>query len=296
MNANELENTMHAFVNGQIDVFVCTTIVESGLDISNANTMIIDHADHFGLAQLYQLRGRIGRSSRQAYAMLVVDSMSNITPEAKKRLMTLEQFSDLGSGFSIAMRDLEIRGAGNLLGEKQHGLISAVGFDLYQDFLKEAVEEIKENKKIRAKEPDIRVEVKAFIPEEYIPAYTQRLEIYQRLSSAVSQTEVDEMLVEVKDRFGVVPDEVIALFDLIRIKMAGRELELEVIAIFSTSFRIEFPKEPEVNAQKLGKIMSIVPQHAKLGYNKPISITIPINISDKINSLQATRNMLLKLL
>ena len=212
MKEHELERIMYDFINGEIDVLVSTTIIETGLDISNVNTMIIHDADNMGLSQLYQLRGRVGRSNRTAYAFLMYKRNKMLKEVAEKRLHAIREFTDLGSGFKIAMRDLEIRGAGNLLGAEQHGHMEAVGYDLYCKMLNEAVKEQKgEWQEKEEFETTIDLDVNAFIPERYIKNEMQKLDIYKRIAGIESEEERDDMLEELMDRFGEPPRSVLLL-------------------------------------------------------------------------------------
>ena len=219
MKEHELERIMYDFINGEIDVLVSTTIIETGLDISNVNTMIIHDADNMGLSQLYQLRGRVGRSNRTAYAFLMYKRNKMLKEVAEKRLHAIREFTDLGSGFKIAMRDLEIRGAGNLLGAEQHGHMEAVGYDLYCKMLNEAVKEQKgewqENEEF---ETTIDLDVNAFIPERYIKNEMQKLDIYKRIAGIESEEERDDMLEELMDRFGEPPRSVQNLLSIASLK------------------------------------------------------------------------------
>ena len=194
MNEHQLEDIMYDFINGDIDVLVSTTIIETGLDIANANTMIIQDADRFGLSQLYQLRGRVGRSNRMAYAFLLYQRDKMLKEVAEKRLAAIREFTDLGSGFKIAMRDLEIRGAGNLLGESQSGHMAAVGYDLYCKMLNEAVSQLKGEKEEADYATTIDLDIDAFIPESYIKNEYQKLDIYKRIAGIETQQDYDDML------------------------------------------------------------------------------------------------------
>ena len=202
MSERELERVMYGFINGEVDVLVSTTIIETGLDIGNVNTMIIHDADNLGLSQLYQLRGRIGRSNRTAYAFLMYRRNKMLKEVAEKRLSAIREFSDLGSGFKIAMKDLEIRGAGNLLGEQQHGHMEAVGYDLYCKMLHEAVKSAKGETVEESFDTSIDIELDAYIPNGYIANEYQKLDIYKRIAAIENEEEKDEMLDELIDRFG----------------------------------------------------------------------------------------------
>src|SRR5438128_275591 len=227
MKERELEATMVKFVSGQADVLASTAIVESGLDIPATNTIVVNRADRFGLAQLYQLRGRVGRERQQAYACLLVPADGRVDEQAQRRLRALQEFTELGSGFKLALRDLEIRGAGNLLGAAQHGHIAAVGFDLYAKLLAEAVRELKGEPTAAAVEPVISVAVEGFLPDDYVPEVNQRLAFYKRLASAVSDAEVDDLRAELLDRFGPPPTEAEQLFDVVHLRVAARSLGVE---------------------------------------------------------------------
>ena len=218
MREHKLENIMLDFINGEIDVLVSTTIIETGLDISNANTMLIHDADQLGLAQMYQLRGRVGRSNRMAYAFLLYRRDKLLKEVAEKRLAAIREFTDLGSGFKIAMRDLEIRGAGNLLGAEQHGHMEAVGYDLYCKMLNEAVKHLKGEMEEEPYTTTVDLNVDAFIPASYIPNEYQKLDIYKRIASIANQEEMDDMLEELIDRFGDVPKKVQQLLTIAMLK------------------------------------------------------------------------------
>ena len=198
MEGRKLENVMMDFMRGDYDILVATTIIESGLDIPNANTIIINNANHFGLSDLHQMRGRVGRSNKKAFCYLLAPPMHSLTPEARKRLIAIEQFSDLGSGFQIAMRDLDIRGAGNLLGGEQSGFISEIGFDMYQKILQEAIDELKETEfkelyaeelkdKDFVKDCQLETDLEIMIPDKYISNIGERLSIYRDLDNLQSQ-------------------------------------------------------------------------------------------------------------
>lgn len=249
MDEMELSRVMVDFLEGNYDVLVSTMIVESGLDLPNVNTMIVNRADRFGVAQLHQLRGRIGRSSRKAYAFLLVPPNFEISRVARKRLAALTNFSSLGAGFQVAMRDLEIRGAGNLLGREQSGYINAVGFEMYQRLIEEAVREVKledvENGNGAAPPPELKVQLEAdaFFPEDYMPEGSMRLNFYRELSRAADLERVNELLNEVEDRFGRLPEDARNLFDMMRVKLLGERLEASEIDIQAPELRVRFDPE-----------------------------------------------------
>ncbi len=228
MSERELEAVMVKFVDGQTDVLVSTAIIESGLDIPQSNTIIINRADRFGLAQLYQLRGRVGRERQQAYAYLLIPADGRLDETAQRRLRVIEEATELGAGLRLALRDLEIRGAGNLLGAAQHGHIAAVGFDLYTKLLSEAVRELKGEAPAAASvEPAISLDVEALLPETYVPEVNQRLALYKRLAEAAAPEEIEELRVELADRFGPRPAAVDTLLDIAALRATARRLSVE---------------------------------------------------------------------
>ncbi len=227
MKERELEATMVKFVTGQADVLVSTAIVESGLDIPASNTIVVNRADRFGLAQLYQLRGRVGRERQQAYAYLLVPADGRVDEQAQRRLRALQELTELGSGFKLALRDLEIRGAGNLLGAEQHGHIAAVGYDLYSKLLAEAVRELRGEPTAAAVEPVISVAAEGFLPDDYVSEVNQRLALYKRLAGAATDAEVAELRAELLDRFGPLPEHAERLLDVVRLRVAARALGVE---------------------------------------------------------------------
>ena len=224
MRERELEKIMYDFISGEIDVLVSTTIIETGLDISNVNTIIIHDSDRFGLSQLYQLRGRVGRSGRMAYAFLLYRRDKLLKEVAEKRLAAIREFTDLGSGFKIAMRDLEIRGAGNLLGAEQHGHMEAVGYDLYCKMLNEAVRHLKgETKEEEGYNTVIDLNVDAYIPDTYIPNEYHKLDIYKRIAAIETEEDMEDMTEELIDRFGDFPKKVEMLLEVAGLKALAHE-------------------------------------------------------------------------
>jgi transcription-repair coupling factor (superfamily II helicase) len=231
MPSEELERVMVDFVDGKADLLLCTTIIESGLDIPRANTMFVNRADMFGLAQLYQLRGRIGRSRERAFCYLLIPPEETLGSDAKKRLAVLQRFTELGAGFQIASHDLEIRGAGDLLGAKQSGAIAAVGFETYTAMLEEAVASLKGEPIHEETDPELTCDLPGFIPDDYLPDVGQRLELYRRLSSSRDEEEVREIVGEIADRYGPPPPEVDILADIMTVKGIGRKLGARAIEL-----------------------------------------------------------------
>jgi transcription-repair coupling factor (superfamily II helicase) len=263
MGERELEAVMVKFVDGQADVLVSTAIVESGLDIPASNTIIINRADRFGLAQLYQLRGRVGRERQQAYAYLLVPADGRVDEAAQRRLRVIEELTELGAGFKLALRDLEIRGSGNLLGAEQHGHIAAVGFDLYTKLLAEAVRELKGEPAVAVMDPVITVEVEALLPASYVPEVNQRLGLYKRLAEATGEEEIAEIRAELEDRFGPLPAPVEALLDVVALRMGARQAGVEriearggrVLLTFAPSTPVTPDRILQVIAQSRGRMM-----------------------------------------
>lgn len=233
MNESELENVMVGFLEGEYDVLVSTTIIETGVDIPNVNTLIVHDADRMGLSQLYQLRGRVGRSNRVAFAYFTYQQNKILTEVAEKRLQAIKEFTELGSGFKIAMRDLSIRGAGNLLGSQQHGFIDSVGFDMYSKMLSEAIEHrkagIQEEPEQKALEPELTLKIDAYIPDEYIADEKQKIEIYKEFQALATTADIQGLQDELMDRFGEYPVEVENLFTVSRLRMLAKQEKIEQI-------------------------------------------------------------------
>ncbi|MGC8863970.1 MAG: transcription-repair coupling factor, partial [Armatimonadota bacterium] len=240
MHESELERVMMDFYEHRFDVLVCTTIIESGLDIPNANTIIINEADKLGLAQLYQLRGRVGRSDRQAYAYLLYRPDKVISELAEKRLDAIREFAELGSGFRIALRDLEIRGAGNLLGAEQSGQMAAVGFDLYCQLLARAVAEVKGEEVEEFELPTVDLPIDAYIPQDYMPTEAHRILFYKKMAAVKSREDVQAVQDELEDRFGDPPRAVWNMLALIRLRLRCRELGIASIKTFRNQIRVDF--------------------------------------------------------
>ena len=255
MGEGELEKVMIDFVDGRFDVLCSTTIIESGLDIPRANTMIVNHADRFGLAQLYQMRGRIGRSRERAFCYLVVPAESALSAEAKQRLAVLQRFTELGAGFQVATHDLEIRGAGDLLGERQHGLVAAVGFDTYVRILEEAVAELRGQPIQREQDPEISVDVPAFLPDDYIPDTGQRLELYRRLAQAPDEDHVKATVEEIADRYGPLPEEVVLLAEVMSQKTMLRKLGAGSYDLSATRLAVGFDSDAPLQP---ARVMALV--------------------------------------
>ena len=275
MEAKVLENKILEFMAGDYDMLLCTTIIENGLDIGNANTIIINQAQNIGLSDLHQLRGRVGRSNRRAFCYLIVPPLVSITEDARRRLKAIESFSDLGSGFNIAMQDLDIRGAGNLLGAEQSGFITDMGFETYQKILAEAMEELgaetgivtKESNETFVSDCTIETDQLALIPDTYIDMTAEKIRIYKELDSLVSDKELESMRSRLTDRFGPMPIELERLFDIVRIRQLGKKLGFEKIIIKNgviIAFFITNPLSQYYRSDKFSKVLEKVNEHPKL--------------------------------
>jgi len=282
MPERELERVMKNFLDRKYQILLSTTIIESGLDIPSVNTIIINRADRLGLAQLYQLRGRVGRSYHRAYAHLLIPPLKLLTRDARKRLKAIEEFTELGSGFHLAMRDLEIRGAGNLLGAQQHGFIEAVGFDLYIRLLEEAVAQLKGTPaEDHASEIKVTTDLDLFLPENYIPGSNQRVDIYRRFSGADSFEIIDELLRELADRFGPPPEAARNLSSLASIKLYGKKINLESLQLKKNMLKLEFASSKNIGRQKIEQWVSVIPEKIEFKYDRNFNMEITLKDSDE---------------
>ena len=254
MEDRDLERVMNAFLSKEFDVLVSTSIIESGLDVPNANTIIINNAHHFGISQLYQMRGRVGRSDVLAKAFLVIPAKSEISPESMRRLKALEQYTDLGSGYQLAMRDLEIRGAGNLLGQEQHGFIAEVGFETYIRLVKEAVEELRGGPTDKPIQPRVEIGVDAYLPEDYIQDGLTRISLYQRIARIASRAEVESISQELEDRFGPVPVPAQMLMKVTEIGLIAGGLRIQGLQQRKGILVATFTEFPPPDTRILGEI------------------------------------------
>jgi transcription-repair coupling factor (superfamily II helicase) len=269
LRERELEQIMSDFYHRRFNVLVCTTIIESGIDIPSANTIAINRADKFGLAQLHQLRGRVGRSHHQAYAYLLVPSLKTLTPDAEKRLEALADLEDLGVGFTLATHDLEIRGAGELLGENQSGNMNTVGFGLYMDLLSRAVNALKSGREpeldtLNLPATEIDLQIPALIPEKYLGDVHLRLQCYKRIATAKTQAELDEIQVDMIDRFGLLPDSAKNLFAISAIRQTAEALGIKKIEANSKGGKLDFIEKPHINPIKIIQLIQTRPKQYKL--------------------------------
>lgn len=279
MDGKKLENIMVKFIEGEYDVLVSTNIIESGLDIPNANTIIINRAHMFGLSDLHQMRGRVGRSNKKAFCYLLTTPTSGLTAEARKRLQTLEEFSDLGDGFKVAMRDLDIRGAGNLLGAEQSGFITDLGFEMYHKILDEAVQELKENEfaylfevdlkekvEILVQDCVIETDLELLIPESYVSNISERLSLYAKLDNIKKEEELQTFIQSIRDRFGPVPPTVEDLFETVRLRWIAETLGFEKLMLKGGVMKCYFlpsEKEKYFKSETFGKILAYIQKHGK---------------------------------
>lgn len=274
MPERELENVMLEFVRHKHDILVCTMIIESGLDIPNVNTIMINRADAFGLAQLYQLRGRVGRADEQAYGYLFYPPDKSMTERAQKRLQVIEEFTDLGSGFKIALRDLEIRGAGNILGAQQHGHITNVGYELYCKLLDDAVRKLKGEKVEEDIETNINLPIEAFLPDDYIPDSRQKISIYKKISALKNEKQKDELTKELKDRYGNIPEPVEMLLEITTIKQLSQKLGISEIVAGGNRIKVTFDeRKPKIDGTQL---VEAVQENPQLELRPPAQLLISI--------------------
>jgi transcription-repair coupling factor (superfamily II helicase) len=288
MNGSELEDIMERFVLGETNVLVCTTILESGIDIPNANTIIVEDADRLGLAQLYQIRGRVGRSDKQAYAYVTYRRSKMLSDVADKRLKAIKEFTEFGSGFKIAMRDLEIRGAGSLMGEMQHGHMEQVGYDMYCRLLDEVVKEIKgEEDSSLEQEKDVQIDlnVSSYIPDEYIADSSQKIEIYQDIALCKNEEDIETVKEGLKDRFGYIPQEIENLLDITRIKNLARRKNVVKIAQKGNNIVYHFEADT-FNIDNVTKLIVKYKNRIKFSPSVNPYLTFSLNSGDTLEEIK----------
>ena len=296
MPPKQLEKVMVDFLERKYDCLVCTMIIESGIDIPSVNTIIVNRADALGLSQLYQIRGRVGRSNERAYAYLLVPKGKKLTKKSRMRLRAIEEFADLGSGFNIAMRDLEIRGAGNLVGAQQHGFIAAVGFDLYCRLLDEAMREIKGEYSPDNPEPEIKIAVSAYIPDEYLRDPDQKMEFYQRLADAGRIVDLLDIREEMQDRFGRLPQPARSLMHIMEIKIMARQLGLESVQLEQSRLRFAFPPDRPISPADIQKMVEQCSIQLDFDLGEQLKIEVRVPGRDEIERLEKARNTLEEIL
>jgi len=309
MEGDRLEETILDFMDRKYDVLVCTNIIESGVDIPNVNTIIVNNAHQFGLSDLHQLRGRVGRSNKKAFCYLLAPPMSTLPADSRKRLTTLEQYSDLGSGFQIAMRDLDIRGAGNLLGGEQSGFIAEIGFEMYQKILDEAIRELKRKefkelfKEEIQKQDDyvsdctIDTDLEILIPDEYVESITERLSLYSRLDNCENEKDLSDFHTEMIDRFGAIPPQVEDLFTTVRCRKLAVDLGFEKMILKENILKCFFvanADSPYFNSETFMKILNFIQTQTNKARLKQVGRNGILIVKD-INSMDEMYEFLVKM-
>ncbi|EGA66443.1 transcription-repair coupling factor [Vibrio brasiliensis] len=295
MRERELERIMNDFYHQRFNLLVCTTIIETGIDVPTANTIIMDRADNLGLAQLHQLRGRVGRSHHQAYAYLLTPHPKAMTKDAIKRLDAIASLEDLGAGFTLATHDLEIRGAGELLGDEQSGQIQSVGFTLYMEMLEQAVEALKEGKEpsldeLLREQTEVEMRLPALLPDDYIPDVNTRLSMYKQIASVTSEDELGELKIELIDRFGLLPDATKNLLSVAQLKLQAATLKVKKIEAHDKGGFIEFYPDADINPMYLVKLLQSQPQ--KFAMDGPTKFKFTIPLVDRRERIQFVNDML----
>ncbi len=296
MSPHQLEDIMYRFVHGSFQVLVSTTIIENGIDIPNVNTIIIDRADMYGLSQLYQLRGRVGRSDVPAYAFLLYPTERALNELAMKRLQVLSEYTDLGSGFKIALKDLEVRGAGNLLGRQQSGEIAAVGFDMYIKLLGQAIEDITETEGKEDIEVYLELDYSGYIPDSYISEQEEKMEVYKTIASVTTEEDLEQVISEIEDRFGPPPEEVQSLLSLSEIRILCKNLQISSLKERKGQVEVEFSKVSLISADKVVRLMKDSGGKVKMNQEKPNSILMQTDLVGLKEKTEFLREKLLYLL
>ena len=305
MEGKEVEDTMMRFIEGEIDVLVATSIIENGLDIPNANTMIINNAQQFGLSDLHQMRGRVGRSNRKAFCYMLIPSYTVLTDEAQKRLRAIEEFATVGSGFNIAMRDLDIRGAGNILGAEQSGFISEIGYDMYHKILNEAIEELKEsdfhdlfanqNDNTQSqqtqfvKECVIETDLEVLLPDDYVSNISERLQLYKELNDLVSEEELDGYRERLIDRFGPIPQATQELVKTITLRRMAKEFGIEKLVLKQGRMVCYFSSNkdnPFFKSENFNRLILYVQNHPRTVHMRETVDRLSL-VCDNVDSIQS---------
>jgi transcription-repair coupling factor (superfamily II helicase) len=298
MHERDLEKVMRDFVAQRYNILLCTTIIETGIDVPTANTIIMHRADKFGLAQLHQLRGRVGRSHHQAYAYLLVTDVTGLTKQAQRRLDAIQQMEELGSGFFLAMHDLEIRGVGEVLGENQSGEMLEIGFQLYSDMLNEAVRSLKAGKEPDLAAPlasttEINLHVPALLPADFCGDVHERLSIYKRLANCNAQAKIDDMQEELIDRFGKLPDPVKALIETHRLRVSAKEVGIIKIDAHGEAASLQFMANPPIDSMRIIQLIQ-KNRHIKLaGQDKLRIVAAMPDLNARVTQVKQTIKQLL---
>jgi transcription-repair coupling factor (superfamily II helicase) len=282
LRERELEHVMRDFYHQRFNLLLCTTIIETGIDVPTANTIIMNKADMFGLAQLHQLRGRVGRSHHQAYAYLLTEADRKITPQAQKRLDAIQLLEDLGAGFHLAMHDLEIRGAGELLGDSQSGEMQEIGFSLYSDMLNHAVKQLKQGKEPDISAPlgvttEINLHTPALLPTDYCPDVHERLVLYKRLANCTNDDELDNMQEELIDRFGLLPEQGEALMACHRLRVAAKPMDILKIDASDSAIQLQFNPKADLDPTKL---INMLQRDRRCRMNGPDKLRVTVSLHD----------------
>lgn len=298
MRERELERVMNDFHHQRFNVLVCTTIIETGIDIPTANTIIIERADHFGLAQLHQLRGRVGRSHHQAYAWLLTPHPKAMTTDAQKRLEAIASLEDLGAGFALATHDLEIRGAGELLGEDQSGQMETIGFSLYMELLENAVDALKAGREpsledLTSQQTEVELRMPSLLPDDFIPDVNTRLSFYKRIASAKDADALDEIKVELIDRFGKLPDPARTLLDIATLRQQAQKLGIRKLEANEKGGVIEFNEQNHVDPAWLIGLLQKQPQHYRL--DGPTRLRFTFELDERKVRMDWVRNFMQQL-
>ncbi|MFY8109938.1 MAG: TRCF domain-containing protein, partial [Bacteroidia bacterium] len=306
LEGEKLEDAMIKFIEGEYDVLVATTIIEAGLDIPNANTIIINSAHMFGLSDLHQMRGRVGRSNKKAFCYLLVPSIMSLTNDARRRLQAIEEFSELGSGFNVAMRDLDIRGAGNLLGGEQSGFIAEIGFEMYHKILDEAIHELKEDEfaelfkddpglqKLESRDCNLETDFEALIPDAYVRNIGERLNLYNQLASINTEQDLVKFGNELQDRFGKLPSQIDDLFDLIRVRELGKKMGFERMVLKAGKMAAYFPPESKhyyYQSEKFSQILQYVQMNPTIMRLKQTGNNLSL-LAQPVNTIQHALHIL----
>jgi transcription-repair coupling factor (superfamily II helicase) len=294
MGDGELEAVMMDYLRGGADVLVCTSIIESGIDIPQANTLIVEHADTFGLAQLYQIRGRVGRSRERAYAYLLYDSAASLTPEAAQRLSAMSDYTELGAGFKVAMRDLEIRGAGNLLGDEQSGHVAALGFELYMQMLDEAVQAAEPQAEGEELAEPVRLDVNvdAYVPADYVPYEQAKIEVHRRVAGALEVADVEKLREELEDRFGPVPEPLGNLLALQRARIKFGQAGARMVSFRGDRLAVT---PIELDSKRAKRLHEELPEALYEGGRAQVSVRVPKDGKERFPTVTKAADVLLAL-
>jgi transcription-repair coupling factor (superfamily II helicase) len=287
MKESDLEQVMAGFVNHDYDILLATTIVESGLDIPNANTIFVDDANRYGLSDLHQLRGRVGRYKHRAYCYMLVDKHKHITPDAARRLRAIEEYSEMGAGFAISMRDLEIRGAGNLLGTQQSGHIATVGYEFYCGLLEKAVRQLKKLPPKLAVDVELDLPVDAYLPHDYVTDIRARIDFYRRLSKINEFGEIRELETELKDRFGRLPTCVTQLLEMSEIRLEAAVWQIAAIINDDGFLRIRYTDAVRIKQLTRNSVISL-----RIADDRTAYVTIPKSVSEGALMIEFVKSML----